>query len=95
MQFHYNGQKVKIPFRVKVTLGLSLLLGLVLLFFFGVTFFFIALAGGLLSLLASLFGVKRQSGVNIRFSQQAGRRPGSGPHPRPKQRIRDDDVIDI
>lgn len=95
MAIHFNGQKVKIPFRLKVTLGLSLVLALVLLFFFGITFFFIALAGGLLSLLAGLFGVKRQSGVNIQFTNQADFRPRSGPRSRPRQRIQDDDVIDI
>ena len=93
MQFHIKNGKVKIPFRLKVTLGVSLLLALVLLFFFGVTFFFIALAGGLLSMVASLFGVKRQSGIKIRVSHHGGRPPG--PDTRPKQRIRDDDVIDI
>ncbi|MCF8720540.1 hypothetical protein [Nitrospina gracilis] len=90
------------PLSTKLLLGGIVILAFVLLFVFGFTFFLIALAGGILTLLADLFGIRRRRNMSSpthphtrdpRFGQWPPRSSSSSSSSR-KYRD-DDDVIDV
>lgn len=97
MKFHYTND----PNRPAMSLGAKLaiwgflLLAFVLLMVFGFTFFLIALAGGVLTFLANLFGVgrgKMQPHVTTYTTYTYKTRDRS---PQPRKYRDDDDVIDV
>ena len=89
--FYYSSRNQKLTWRQKLGLAVIIIMAVALLFLFGLTFLVIALAGGLISLVANLFQGRKKPTI----------RPSSPntPYPpfRQKQRHKmdDDDVIDI
>ncbi len=91
--FVFTTQNLKqLPLRTKIGLFLATVLGIALLFLFGITFLVIALIGGLITMVASLFRGSR--------SQTRPLDDPFPPHspfqkPPPRRKLDDDDVIDV
>ena len=91
--FYYSSQYQKLTWKHKLGLAVIIIMAVALLFLFGVTFLVIALAGGLISLLANLFQGRKKPAIRPSA-------PGT-PYPPFRQKRRhkmdrdDDDVIDI
>ena len=108
MIFSNMGQHGKtMPLSTKLGLLVSAIAVVAFLFLFGFTFFLILLVGGVLTLLANLFGLKSKPGANIRVTrrmtftrgpqQQHPRPPGPSHHPSRSSgsNYDKDDVIDV
>ncbi|CCQ91656.1 exported hypothetical protein [Nitrospina gracilis 3/211] len=104
MFFYYSNDpnRPSMPLSTKLLLGSIVILAFVLLFVFGFTFFLIALAGGVLTFLADLFGIRRRRNMETtthphprdpRFGQWP---PHSSSSSHSSRKYRDDDdVIDV
>jgi len=96
MYFYYSNDpnRPAMPLSTKLAIWGIFLLAFVLLFIFGFTFFLIALAGGVLTFLANLFGLRRQ---NVRSTTTTyTTRTHRDPRQSSSRKYRDDDdVIDV
>lgn len=101
MFFYYSNDpnRPTMPLGTKLTIWGIVLLAFVLLFVFGFTFFLIALAGGVLTFLANLFGIRRPGNTGSAPGPYSPpKNPGQWPPPpssSSRKRRDEDDVIDV
>lgn len=97
MYFYYSNDpnRPAMPLSTKLAIWGIFLLAFVLLFIFGFTFFLIALAGGVLTFLANLFGLRRRQNVHSTTTTYTTRTHRDPRQSSSRKNRDDDDVIDV